>query len=269
MVAEILHDEEELALVDQKKADAVWNESFKRRVRSAILGSNMDKDRCFEETIRKMVDCRLIGYFDLAQVVNYLGSHDVEGFRNERLHDFLENNGIEFKEERIKLAFVCLLTAVGIPMILAGDEFADQHDLKVVHPEKQMDAVNFERLAIPWRRRVFDHVSRLVKLRTSHPALGMNDTEFIHADFNDGKRVMAWVRGKRNTADMVVIVANFSGWTSQSMADGRSEYVVHNWPSVPEGMHWKEVTQDRVVPTAWAGKEPIFSWEAKVYVTAE
>ena len=32
-------------------------------------------------------------------------------------------------EKRIKLAFACLLTAVGIPMILAGEEFADQHDL--------------------------------------------------------------------------------------------------------------------------------------------
>jgi pullulanase len=30
---------------------------------------------------------------------------------------------------RIKLGFVCLLTALGIPMILAGEEFGDQHDL--------------------------------------------------------------------------------------------------------------------------------------------
>ena len=30
---------------------------------------------------------------------------------------------------RVKLAFCCLLTSVGIPMILAGDEFADENDL--------------------------------------------------------------------------------------------------------------------------------------------
>jgi uncharacterized protein (UPF0333 family) len=31
-------------------------------------------------------------------------------------------------EKSYKLAFTCLLTAVGIPIFLAGEEFADQHD---------------------------------------------------------------------------------------------------------------------------------------------
>ena len=94
--------------------------------------------------------------------MNYVGSHDVEGFRNERLFNFLQNNGVARTEERIKLAFACLLTAVGVPMIFAGDEFADQHDLSVKHPPKQRDAVNYERLEEPFRRRVFDYVARLV-----------------------------------------------------------------------------------------------------------
>jgi len=51
-------------------------------------------------------------------------------------------------EERIKLAFACLLTAVGIPQILAGDEFADQHDLSVGNPAKQRDAVNYDRVYV-------------------------------------------------------------------------------------------------------------------------
>jgi hypothetical protein len=51
-------------------------------------------------------------------------------------------------------------------MILAGDEFGDKRDLKVLHPEKQMDAVNFERMAIPWRADLFTHVAQLVKLHT-------------------------------------------------------------------------------------------------------
>ena len=49
------------------------------------------------------------------------------------------------------------MTAVGIPMIFAGEEFADQHDLAVVHPHKQVDPVNFDRLQDPWRRRVFEY----------------------------------------------------------------------------------------------------------------
>ena len=90
------------------------------------------------------------------------------------LRDFSE------KEKRIKLAFVCLLTAVGIPMILAGEEFADQHDLfdqpgwVSQSGGKQIDPVKFSRLPDrsdpdqPMRCRIFNYVARLVKLRTSH-----------------------------------------------------------------------------------------------------
>ena len=75
-------------------------------VRNAILGRNDDEEPSFEWTVRKLIDCRLLGFRDGAQAVNYVGSHDVEGFRNERLFNFLQNNGIVFTEERIKLAFV-------------------------------------------------------------------------------------------------------------------------------------------------------------------
>jgi pullulanase len=96
-----------------------------------------------------MIDCRLMGFSDGAQAVNYVGSHDVGSFRSERLSNFLQNNGIFATEERIKLAFACLLTAVGVPMIFAGDEFADQHDLKVDNAHKQTDPVNYSRVEEP------------------------------------------------------------------------------------------------------------------------
>lgn len=83
-------------------------------------------------------------------------------------------------------------------MILAGEEFADQHDLATVHPFKQ-----------------------------------------------------------------VVVVANFSAWGSPSHSS--AEYVVHNWPGPPPGRRWREVTQNRIVPPQWVGREPLFPWEAKVY----
>jgi hypothetical protein len=34
------------------------------------------------------------------------------------------------------------------------------------------------------------------------------------------------------------------------------------------GRRWREITQDRGVPIEWAGREPIFPWEAKVYALA-
>ncbi|GCE08844.1 alpha-amylase family glycosyl hydrolase [Dictyobacter aurantiacus] len=254
-----------LDLIHQQRIDSLWNEYFKRYVRAAILGQNHPNEQNFEDTVKKMVDCRLLGYGDGSQAINYVTSHDVEGYGNERLYDFLENSGIAEKEQRIKLAFSCLITSVGVPMIFAGEEFADQHDVPAEGPDKQLDAVNFERRDDPWRARIVDHVTRLVHLRTYYEALWTNDTTFIHSDFSEDKRVMAWVRGQPGSRDMVVIVANFSDYMTPNARDKRSEYVINNWPQLPEGMRWYEVTQDRTVSVRWAGREPIFPWEAKVY----
>jgi 1,4-alpha-glucan branching enzyme len=258
-----------LALLTQHRLDGLWNEDFKRMVRNAILGRSDDEEPSFEWTVRKMIDCRLVGFSDGAQAVNYVGSHDVEGFRNERLFNFLHNNGIVFTEERIKLAFACLLTAVGVPMIFAGDEFADEHDLSVSHPPKQRDAVNYERLDEPFRRRVFDYVARLVSFRTSSGALAVNDTDFIHVDFGEGKRVVVWRRGRPDSSEQVVVVANFSDFVTANATSPTAEYRVPSWPATPVGKKWREITQARDVPAEFVGREPIFAWEAKVYALVD
>ena len=260
---------EELAvpkeLLTQNRLDGLWNEDFKRMVRYAILGQNDAKEPSFEWTVRKMIDCRLMGFTDGAQAINYVGSHDVGGFRNERIFNFLLNNGLVFTEERIKLAFACLLTAVGVPMIFAGDEFADQHDLKVDDAHKQTDPVNYDRVEEPFRKRVFEYVSRLIKFRTSYPALAVNDTDFIHVDFNDNKRVVVWRRGQPGSDKVVVVVANFSDFVTANVSDPTAEYRVPNWPATPSGKHWREITQERDVPQEFVAREAIFAWEAKVY----
>jgi pullulanase len=258
-----------LELVTQKRLDGLWNEEFKRMLRSAILGRNSEKEPSFEWTVRKIIDCRNLGFRDGSEAVNYVGSHDVEGFRNERLFNFLQNNGVYRTEERIKLAFACLLTAVGIPMIFAGDEFADQHDLSVSHPPKQQDAVNYKRRDEPFRRRIFDYVANLVKFRTSYPALAVNDTDFIHVDFRNGKRVLCWRRGQAGSEHQVVVVANFSDFITPNALNGNGEYRVSNWPTTPPGKKWREVTQNRDIPPDKIGREPIFDWEAKVYALVD
>ncbi|HEY5961784.1 MAG TPA: alpha-amylase family glycosyl hydrolase [Polyangiaceae bacterium] len=247
------------ALIYQQRLDGLWNEHFQSRVRAAILGQGYGDD--FEWTVRKMIDCRYLGFNDGAQAINYLTSHDTEGFRKERLYNFLDNNGIGQKEERIKLAFACLLTAVGVPMILAGEEFADQHDRKTIHPDKQRDAVNFERMNHEWRRRIYKYVARLVDLRKTAAALSVNDTSFIHSDFTNGRRVLAWVRGRPGIEDPVVVVANFSDawWTG--------EYLVRNWPATPRGKRWREFTQgvDVATPSNGACNVPQSPWQARVF----
>ena len=258
---------EELAvpvdLVRQGRVDGLWNEVFKRLLRSALLGEVAQDAPDFEATVRRMVDCRLLGFRDGSEAVIYPTSHDVEGFRNERLFNFLGNNGVVDRERRVKLAFACLLTAVGVPMILAGEEFADQHDLPVVHPFKQVDPVNFDRLEQDWRRRIFDCVARLVRLRTRADALSVNDTAFLHVNLTPGRRVLAWRRGRPGD-DPVVVVANFSDWGTENPRSPSAEYVVPNWPDLP-GRRWRDVSQGRDVDPGWVGREGLYRWEAKVY----
>ncbi len=261
---------EPMEILTQNRLDGLWHEKFKKYIRAALIGRNADGENTFEWTVKKAIDCRLFNYPDVSKAVIYLTSHDVEGFGNERLFNFFDNNGVADKEKRTKLAFVCLLTAVGIPMILAGDEFADQHDQFDAkghvsqNGRKQVDPVNFSRLKDDWRGRVKVYVSRLIKFRTSSNALSVNDTKFIHVDFNEGKRVVVWVRGNSDT-DQVVVVANFSDFSSSTSFAIEIEYKVPNWPSTPLGKKWREITQDREVPDEWVGREPIFAWEAKVY----
>jgi 1,4-alpha-glucan branching enzyme len=255
--------------------DGLWNEDFKRILRKVILGRNADGEPSFEWSVRKLIDCRNLGFGGTTQAVNYVGSHDVGGTGNERLYNYLDLNGVALKEKQIKLAFVCLLTAVGIPMILAGDEFADQHDVDIFHgstngrtpdDNKQLDPVNYERLdQDPWRQQVFEYVSRLVKFRTSSDALSVDDTAFIHLDFNDGKRVLTWRRGREGLDAPVVVVANFSDWGTTDPDNPAAEYVVANWPATPQGKHWREITRGRRVAAHRVGREPLFPWEAKVY----
>ncbi|HSZ56401.1 MAG TPA: alpha-amylase family glycosyl hydrolase, partial [Tepidisphaeraceae bacterium] len=121
--------------------DALWNDRFRNRVRNAIIGRNAEDQPSFEWTVREMIDCRNLRDFqnrplfsDGAQAVNYIGSHDVgntdgDGTNNDRVYNFLDRFGTVLKDKPLKLAFVCLLTAAGIPMIFAGDEFADPMDI--------------------------------------------------------------------------------------------------------------------------------------------
>ena len=261
-----------LSLVEENRVDGMWNEHFKQIVRRVILGQSWDGAADFEESVRTLIDCRQLGFRDGTQAINYITSHDIGGYGNERLYNYLDNNGIARKEERILLAFACLLTAVGIPMILAGEEFADQQDLDLAQPDrgdtyKQIDPVHFDRLGDEWRRDIFTAVARLVRLRTGSAALAMNDTAFIHSDFTDGKRAIAWQRGRGN--ELVLVVANFSDYATPNPDNLEAAYVVAGWPETPPGKGWHEVLTDRAIPPEQAGKEPIGPWDAKVYALVD
>jgi pullulanase len=261
---------EPLQLLTGGYLDGLWHEQFKVYVRYVIMGQPAPGEASFESTVRRMIDCRSFGYSDLAEAVIYITSHDVEGFRNERLYNLLLSNGIWQTQQRIQLAFVCLLTSVGIPMILAGEEFAAQHDFFDSNGNvdqdggKQVDPVNFSLLDDGWRTQLKNYVARLIQLRTNSAALAVEDNNVFFTDFN-GKQVMAWTRGNEATSDLIVILANFSDYGTPDPADPSSQYIVSNWPATPPGRSWSEITQGLPVSPDSIGKEPIYPWDAKVY----
>ncbi|HEY5785267.1 MAG TPA: hypothetical protein VIT65_10860 [Microlunatus sp.] len=104
---------EPVSILEQNRLQGLWHESFKRYIRQALLGEGAD-GWDFEATIRRALDCRSFGYHDLTQAVIYLTSHDVEGLHNERLFPFLLSSGVADPDRRVRLAFACLLTAVGV-----------------------------------------------------------------------------------------------------------------------------------------------------------
>jgi 1,4-alpha-glucan branching enzyme len=165
-------------------------------------------------------------------------------------------------ERRAKLAFVCLLTSMGVPMIFAGEEFGEER-YSSWESHRVSDYIDWERLSDlkhDWRRRLFEYVSTLVRLRTTCPALHVNDTEFIYFDRSRDSRIVAWMRGQ-GTKTPVVVVANFSDEDTPG-----PQYVVPNWPpSVRHGC--RDVTQGRDVPDKWVGREPLLRWEAKFYTS--
>ncbi len=265
-----------LDILNQGRITALWNDRFRELLRCALLGTAADSET-LESTVMKMVDCRRLGFNDMAQAVIYIGSHDIEGFHKERIATMFRYKFPRFDDanhnreigKRVKLGFACLLTAVGIPMILAGDEFADENDLFDIHGNvtnasgKQIDPVDFTRFSDTWRQDVLSCVKNLIHVRKSHPALGLNDTKWLHYDATSGRQIFAWQRG--SDYNPVVVVANFSDFATVDPFNPSSEYVVPNWPR-PHDFTWKEVCLNRPVDGARIGREPIFPWEAKVYV---
>jgi 1,4-alpha-glucan branching enzyme len=263
VVGEELHEPARFAA--SGTADGSWDEAFKRYVRQLCIGIVPD-GRALGDAVNRMIDCRARGFPDGRMAVNYIGSHDLTNDEfSDRFASWLGGRGVVWKERHVKLAFACLLTAVGIPMILAGDEFADERDRPIGETagrNKQIDPVNFERFSDPWRKEVFAYVSRLVKQRTTSAALAVNETSILHVDTTPGRRIAVWQRGTGE--DLVVVVANFSDFMSDGGLAG--EYVVPSWP-LPD-RPWYEVSQTAVPRRVERpGREPLFPFEAKVYMT--
>jgi 1,4-alpha-glucan branching enzyme len=272
----------------RRVTDSMWNFNFRDEVRRSLHDEIRTKwgQPARRDRVRWMVTGGALwddwskevkpGFYDMAQAVNYLTSHDVEKEDEKRIMNFilaplLDSHGYRgtvddirwvtdhldeghgeratpeqrflhgVALERLRSGFCLLLTSVGIPMILAGDEFGDVHDLDHHNWRLKMsDPVDWARRDDwPNNRDLWDKVSALVHLRTSHPALLHNETEFFYFhpgfDENQGARVFAYCRTRGRPLgrwDQVVVVANL----------GQQDFPTFHLP-----WHWQDRSRVREV----------------------
>jgi pullulanase/glycogen debranching enzyme len=199
------------------------------------------------------------GFADLACSINYVTSHDVADaprLMNVILGSILTSQGlgpadiasiraiidgaptdnrivgaVYFALYRVLGIFAILMTSVGIPMFLAGEEFADVHDLSYTDVNsKQQDPVQWARALYPGQASLLANVAKLVALRTSHQALQRDEIAFFdfHPQFdaNDGARVFGYARpgaGVLGDSGQVIVLANMG-------AEKFTTYDVPAWP---------------------------------------
>jgi 1,4-alpha-glucan branching enzyme len=236
----------------RRTADAEWNFSYQEDVRLLLLDRLGAPRRARLEAAISgsgvwdgMGSALRPGFTDLAQAVDYLTSHDVQQPEAQRLmsvmvqeefalgagqgsvaavRDIVDGVGTRPDPpaaytaalDRVRGAFSLLLTSVGIPMLLAGEEFGDVHDVDPADWRLKMsDPVDWQRRWYPRHGELRDRIRNLILLRRTHPALQRDEIDFFyyHPAFeaDPGERVFAYCRTRGmelGAPGQVVVVAN-------------------------------------------------------------
>jgi 1,4-alpha-glucan branching enzyme len=212
---------------NRRVVDSMWDFDFRDDVRrivsdtlSTVFGQSSRTER-----VKKLIT--LGAYSDMACHVTYCTSHDVEADDEQRLFSYfaqkLDAAGGDptlLALDQVHAALALTLTATGIPMFLAGEEFADLHDTDHRDWRRKMsDPVDWQRTDEPGRRELLNRIRDLVWLRRQHTALQRNEVQFFgfvggfHPDFdkNDGERLFAYCRAAGQpvgSSGQVIVIAN-------------------------------------------------------------
>ena len=122
----------------------------------------------------------------------------------------------------------------------------------------------------PWRRRIFDYVARLVQLRGQqrrprgqrHRRSCTSTSTTASASWSGGAADAGSERPGRRASP-----------TSPTSAQRRPAAAASTWcrtgPRPPPAGNGGRSPRSATCPTEWAGREPIFAWEAKVYALVD
>jgi 1,4-alpha-glucan branching enzyme len=186
------------------------------------------------------------GFAHADQVVNYVVCHDERRPEHE-LQYYAQHAGMkdssgqvppasrwELGMQKARLGLVLLVTAPGVPMLFAGQEFGADSPRTI-----DFWPLDWSRLDSPAGRAQLAFYRRLLALRPAHPALRSDHIEFYMDDFARYK-VLRYKRWSEDD-DVVVVAINFDcvlqpvglGFPSngdwQDAVSGQRVQVTTNW----------------------------------------
>lgn len=221
--------------------DGCWHDSFAYCLKDHIFGDTFDVDR-----LKDALDGKRQGFMGTVNIVNYLTSHDQERLMVE-LADHEIFDEVAFK--RIKFGVALLMTAVGIPLILMGEEFGEYKPLK---PESSK--LDWTLLKNDGSQGLLDYYKGLIRLRKENYALYGDNIDFFYED--PEAKVLGYIRWN-DEGSQLIIIANFS----DNFLEG---YAVSQ---IPESGTWHEWTRDYDVEVVEGTLElDLGEYEAKVLV---
>lgn len=198
--------------------DGAWHENFYNTMIDHLCNEQFDLER-----LKSALDAKREGYQGATNVVNYLTSHD----HNHLMYELGERGILEeaaFK--RAKLGSALLMTAIGIPMIWMGEEFAE-YKAKSLEQNK----IDWTLLGNEKNMSLHDYYKGLIFLRKNNHALYTENIEFFYEQADD--RVLAYTRWN-DEGSRVVVVANLSG-------NFLKDYTI---PHIPADGIWHEWSSD-------------------------
>jgi 1,4-alpha-glucan branching enzyme len=175
--------------------DGAWHENFYSAMIDHLCNEQFDLER-----LKSALDAKREGYLGATNVVNYLTNHD----HNHLMYELGERGILEAAAfKRAKLGAALLMTAMGVPMIWMGEEFAEY---KPKAPEQ--NKIDWTLLENDKNRSLHDYYRGLIFLRKNNHALYTENIEFFHEQADD--RVLAYTRWN-DEGSRVVVIANLSG----------------------------------------------------------
>lgn len=153
---------------DGAPVESTWHESFYH----AMLGFMQGKPDL--DAIKRAIDARERGFHRSTDLINYLSNHD-----KDHIMASLGEVGLlgDIAFERVKSATALLFTAIGIPQIWMGQEFAE-------HKGKQLEVNKIEwgLLEHERNRNLFDFYKRFIYLRKTNGALQNSNLAWLEQD---------------------------------------------------------------------------------------